>query len=60
MAFVHHIWGFFIGEEGATAMEYGLLTALIAAAIMTALSSLGTAINDTFTAISNAITGAAS
>ena len=39
-------------EEGATALEYGLLAALIAAAIVTAVTSLGDSVNDTFNLIS--------
>ena len=39
-------------EEGATALEYGLLAALIAAAIVTAVTSLGDSVNSTFNLIS--------
>jgi len=35
-------------EQGATAIEYGLLAGLIAAAIVTIVSSLGTQITDAF------------
>ena len=35
-------------EEGATAIEYGLIAALIAVAAMTAMSSLGGSISNTF------------
>lgn len=35
-------------EEGATALEYGLIAALIAAAIGTAVGLLGTEVSDTF------------
>ena len=35
-------------ETGATAIEYGLLAALIAVVIIGAVSALGTTINDTF------------
>ena len=35
-------------EEGATALEYGLLAALIAAAIVTAVTTLGDTLNLTF------------
>jgi pilus assembly protein Flp/PilA len=38
-------------EEGATALEYGLLAALIAAAIVTAVTQLGTTVSDTFDSI---------
>mgnify|MGYP001271259322 CR=1 FL=1 len=35
-------------ERGATAVEYGLLVALIAAVIVAVVALLGTAINDAF------------
>jgi pilus assembly protein Flp/PilA len=40
-------------NSGATAIEYGLITALIAIALITAASVLGNAINDEFFAMSN-------
>ncbi|GAB7024490.1 Flp family type IVb pilin [Salidesulfovibrio brasiliensis] len=46
-------------EEGATALEYGLIAALIAAGIVTAVSTLGTTVSNTFTTIANSMTGAA-
>lgn len=36
-------------EDGATAIEYGLIAALIAVAAITALTSIGTNLNKTFT-----------
>ena len=38
-------------EEGATALEYGLLAALIAAAIVAAVTQLGTTVSNTFNSI---------
>ena len=38
-------------EDGATAIEYGLIAALIAVAIITAVSSVGGELNETFTAV---------
>ncbi|MFT5509532.1 MAG: pilus assembly protein Flp/PilA [Hyphomicrobiaceae bacterium] len=35
-------------ESGATAIEYGLIAALIGVAIITAVTSVGTGISDTF------------
>jgi pilus assembly protein Flp/PilA len=35
-------------ESGATAIEYGLIAALIAVAIIAGASALGTSLNDTF------------
>jgi len=43
------------GERGATAVEYGLLVALIAAVIVTVVAALGGKINAAFTAVTNAI-----
>ena len=40
-------------ESGATAIEYGLIAALIAVVIIGGATTLGTKINDTFTAVSN-------
>ena len=36
-------------ENGATAIEYGLIAALIAVAAIGAMTSIGTALNTTFT-----------
>ena len=36
-------------EDGATAIEYGLIAALIAVAAITALTSIGGNLNKTFT-----------
>ncbi|MBC2668698.1 Flp family type IVb pilin [Novosphingobium piscinae] len=35
-------------DAGATAIEYGLIAALIAVAVMTTVSGLGTQLNTTF------------
>jgi pilus assembly protein Flp/PilA len=42
-------------EDGATAIEYGLIAALIAVAAITAMTSLGTNLSNTFTKVSNNI-----
>ena len=39
-------------ERGATAIEYGLIAALIAVAAITAMQSIGTKLNTTFTSVS--------
>jgi pilus assembly protein Flp/PilA len=41
-------------EEGATAVEYGLLVALIAAVIVAIVATLGTQIRGAFTTVSGA------
>jgi pilus assembly protein Flp/PilA len=38
-------------ESGATAIEYGLIAALIAVAIVVAVGSVGTSLSNTFTAV---------
>lgn len=40
-------------EEGATAIEYGLIAGLVAVAIVAALSLMSGGLNDLFTAIGN-------
>ena len=40
-------------ESGATAIEYGLIAALVAIAAITALSLLGTELSDTFNFVSS-------
>jgi pilus assembly protein Flp/PilA len=42
-------------ESGATAIEYGLIAALISVVIITAVTAVGTNLSTTFTAISNAL-----
>lgn len=42
----------FKNEDGATAIEYGLIAALIAVAIISAVSTVGTSLTNTFTAVS--------
>jgi pilus assembly protein Flp/PilA len=45
-------------ESGATAIEYGLIAALIAVVIITAVTTLGTTISDKFQAVTDGMTGA--
>jgi pilus assembly protein Flp/PilA len=40
-------------EQGATAIEYGLIAALIAVAAITAMSALGSTLNGTFNNVSS-------
>ena len=51
---------FFKNESGATAIEYGLIAALIAVAIIGAVSSVGGSVETTFTEISEKIDNAGS
>lgn len=41
----------FANTKGATAIEYGLIAALIAVAAMTAMQNLGTTLNGTFSTV---------
>ena len=46
----------FINDQaGVTAIEYGLIAALIAVVIITAVTAVGTKLSGTFTAISAAL-----
>ena len=42
-------------ESGATAIEYGLIAAGIAVAIITVVNGLGTKLTSTFTSVQNAL-----
>jgi pilus assembly protein Flp/PilA len=44
-------------EEAASAVEYGLLVALIAAVIILAVQGLGSTLNTTFTNVNSVIAG---
>jgi pilus assembly protein Flp/PilA len=54
------IRNFFQDESGASAVEYGLLVALIAVAIIGAVTSLGSTLADKFNAVATAVSGAGS
>ena len=47
--YLRKIVAFINDEEGASAIEYGLLVGLIALAIVVGATALGTSINDMFT-----------
>ncbi|WP_262694323.1 Flp family type IVb pilin [Kordiimonas aquimaris] len=42
-------------EEGATAIEYGLIAALVAIALITSLNVLGTSLDGMFTGVSDTL-----
>jgi pilus assembly protein Flp/PilA len=46
---------FLCNESGATAIEYGLIAAGIACAIIAVVSSLGSSLNTTFTSVSTGL-----
>jgi pilus assembly protein Flp/PilA len=51
----HSLLKFWNDESGATAIEYGLIAAGIAIAIITAVNGVGTSLSSTFTAISTSL-----
>jgi pilus assembly protein Flp/PilA len=44
-------------EDGATAIEYGLIAALISVACIGAMQGIGNSLNNTFNNVSNALNG---
>ena len=46
---------FLSDQSGATAIEYGLIAAGIALAIIAVVNGLGTSLNDKFTSINNSL-----
>ena len=52
---VNQVLRFVNDDEGATAIEYGLLAALIAAVIVAAVTTLGQTLNGVFTNINGQI-----
>jgi pilus assembly protein Flp/PilA len=42
-------------DQGATAIEYGLIAALIAVVIITAVTAVGTSLSTTFNTISTSV-----
>ena len=48
---MHQLRAFLANENGATAIEYGLIAALIAVVVITALTTIGTNLSATFTSI---------
>ena len=49
------IQSFLADESGATAIEYGLIAAAIALAIIVVVNGLGSKLNTKFTAINNSL-----
>ena len=43
-------------DKGATAVEYGLMVTLIAVVIITAVTTIGTELNDAFNKVATAVT----
>jgi len=53
-----HVKLFCRDEDGATAIEYGLIAALVAVAAIGALTTLGTSLNNIFGSVSNTLINA--
>ncbi len=53
---LQHIKALVVDDEGATAIEYGLLAALIAAVIITAVTAVGTKLSSLFTTLHGLMT----
>lgn len=49
------IWHFIADDRAATAIEYGLIAAGIAVAIIATVGALGTQLNVTFSSVSSAL-----
>jgi pilus assembly protein Flp/PilA len=52
------IYGILKDESGATAIEYGLIAALVSVAAIAALTAMGTSLETMFTRVSNELEGA--
>lgn len=57
--FIQGFKDFWNDEEGATAVEYGLMVALIAAVIIVAVTSIGTSLNTVFEGVATSLTAVA-
>jgi pilus assembly protein Flp/PilA len=55
---MERIKNFFKDESGASAVEYGLLVALIAVVIIGAVTTLGTNLRDKFQVVADSVSGA--
>ena len=57
---IKKLMNFFKDEEGATAVEYGLMVALIAVVIIAAVGALGVNLQGVFQDVADHVGGAAS
>ncbi len=53
--FGHLLWNFLDDEQGVSAIEYGLLAAGIAVAIIATVAALGSNLNTTFSSVSTSL-----
>jgi pilus assembly protein Flp/PilA len=49
---------FFVAEDGATAIEYGLIAALVSVAAITALSAMGDSLESLFGTVEDTVSAA--
>lgn len=54
---MNNVMSFMRDEEGVTAIEYGLIAALIAVVIIGAVSAIGTNLSDLFQDIADCLSG---
>jgi pilus assembly protein Flp/PilA len=52
---MHHLRNFLKNNKAATAIEYGLIAALIAVAAIAAMGTIGNNLTNTFTKVGNSI-----
>jgi pilus assembly protein Flp/PilA len=57
---IHSFISFAKDEEGATAIEYGLIAALVSVAAIGALTAMGNSLATMFNTVSSALSGAVS
>ncbi len=57
-ALIQKVKSFFADEQGATAVEYGLFVAAIAAVIITAVVSIGNKVSTAFNTVNSTLPGA--
>ena len=55
MPFLKRVQRFIKSDDGATAVEYGLIAALIATVLITASATIGTELNETFSFIGDTL-----
>lgn len=53
---IQSIWALVVDEDGATAIEYGLMAALIAGVIIAAVAAMGTKVLSLFTTTNDRMT----
>jgi pilus assembly protein Flp/PilA len=51
------VWRFLVAEDGPTAVEYAVMLSLIVVVCLTAIQSIGTNANTTFSSAANALGG---